>query len=92
MYYERSISSYKLVSATDKLGVPYMDWRTEKYLDTTGSVHIYGSETSPDKKHIWFAPGGSSFYGFRTSAGDITETENGFKIVTENSIYEFAKE
>lgn len=93
MIYEKDLGTYTLVSATDKLGVPYMDWRKDKYLYKQGRLYCYGSRQEENKKLFYFnTKDHCNYFGFRTSFGAVEETETEIKLTTENSIYIFRKD
>ena len=81
-----------LISALDKEGAPYTDWRSI-YLDWPGMIVVRKSEDDPDKKVIWlypYAEGETEQPYFHTSAGTVSGNEEQIAIKTSNSEYVFS--
>ena len=80
-----------LVSALDREGTAYTDWRCI-YLDWPGMIVVRKSADDPDKKVVWLYPyteGENEQPYFHTSAGVISGTEENLTIKTPNSEYVF---
>ena len=81
----------RIVSAFDKEGAPYDDWRCA-YLDWPGMIEIRVSPDEPDKKAVWlypYAPEASEQPYFHTSFGEAAKEDEKITIKTANSFYVF---